>query len=184
MKKRMIANRYKLLKKLGSGAMGDVYKVMDLKDKRIIALKMLSKERTSSEAVKRFKREFKLLAGLHHPNLCSVYDFGILKDGRSYFTMECIDGKDIFRASKSLPQKKIYPWIVQMCRVLEYIHSKGLIHYDIKPSNVLIAEGMEQRAESKKHYAQSPMPCVKLMDFGLAGEEKMKGGVLIRGTFP
>ncbi len=169
-----IDNRYRILKKLGAGAMGDVHKVRDLKDKKIIALKILSKEKTTSEAVQRFKREFKLLAGLHHPNLCSVYDFGILKDGRSYFTMEYIDGKDIFRASKSLPQKKIYPWIVQLCRVLEYIHSKGLLHYDIKPGNVLI----------QMPYGSNGSNCVRLMDFGLAGEQQIKGGVMVRGTFP
>ncbi len=180
----LIDDRYKILKKLGSGAMGDVYKVRDLKDKKIIALKILSRGKTSSETVQRFKREFKLLAGLHHPNLCSVYDFGILKDGRSYFTIEYIDGKDIFKVSKGLSYKRIYPWIVQLCRVLEYIHSKGLIHYDIKPGNVLMAKGKEQGAESKKPYAQSPVPCVKLMDFGLAGEQRIKGGVIVRGTFP
>ncbi len=184
MRQVIIDKRYKTLKKLGAGAMGVVYKVRDLKDNKTIALKMLSKERTSSEAVKRFKREFKLLAGLHHPNLCSVYDFGMLKDGRGYFTMECIEGKDIYRAAQGLLHKRIYPWVVQLSQVLEYIHSKGLIHYDIKPSNVLIAEGMEQRAESKKHYAKSPMPCVKLMDFGLTGEQRINGGELIKGTFP
>ncbi len=180
----LIDNRYKTLKKLGSGAMGDVYKVRDLKDKRIIALKMLSKEKTSSDAVLRFKREFRLLAGLHHPNLCSVYDFGLLKDGRSYFTMEYIGGNNIFRSSEDLSDKKIYPWIVQLCRVLEYIHSKGLIHYDIKPSNVLIAEGKEQEAESKKAYTLSPVSCVKLLDFGLVGEQRINGGPMIKGTFP
>ncbi len=180
----LIDNRYKTLKKLGSGATGNVYKVKDLKDKRIIALKMLSKERTSSEAVQRFKREFRLLAGLHHPNLCSVYDFGMLRDRRSYFTMEYIDGKDIYKASKGLSYKEIYSWAVQLCRVLEYIHSKGLVHYDIKPGNVLVAEGKEQRTESKKPYAQNPVPCVKLMDFGLAGEQRIKGGPMIKGTLP
>jgi len=195
MKRKVIDNRYEILKKLGSGATGSVYKVMDLKDKKIIALKILSKQKTSSEAVQRFKREFRLLAGLHHPNLCSVYDFGMLKDGRSYFTMEYIEGPNIFEFTKKLPYEKIYPvrknisngvypLIIQLCRALEYIHSKGLIHYDIKLGNVLIAKGKEQGAESKKPYAQSPVFCVKLMDFGLAGEERIKGGTLIRGTFP
>ena len=171
MRKRIIDNRYKILKKLGTGATGCVYKVKDLKNKKIIALKILSRQKTSSEAAQRFKREFKLLTQLHHPNLCSVYDFGMLGDGRSYFTMEYINGQDIFKATKGLSYKKVYPWIVQLCRVLEYIHSKGLIHYDIKPGNVLIHESRGKTI-------------VKLMDFGLTGEQRIKGGALIRGTFP
>jgi serine/threonine protein kinase len=177
MRRSIIDKRYRILKKLGTGATGNVYAVRDLKDNRIIALKILSKEKTSSEAVQRFKREFKLLAGLRHPNLCSVYNFGMLKDGRSYFTMEYVDGEDIFEAAKRLPYKKIYPWVVELCRVLEYIHSRGLIHYDVKPDNVLIAKG-------KKHYAQNPMFYAKLLDFGLASEQRIKGGILIRGTMP
>ncbi|KPJ73171.1 hypothetical protein AMJ52_04115 [candidate division TA06 bacterium DG_78] len=170
MKRTIIDNRYTILKKLGAGATGVVYRVEDLKTKRIIALKILYKQKTSSEAVLRFKREFRLLTRLHHPNLCSVYDFGSLKDDRCYFTMEYIDGQDIFEATKRLDYKKVFPLIVQLCRVLEYIHSKGLIHYDIKPSNVLIHKSCENS--------------VKLMDFGLTGEQRIKGGALIKGTFP
>jgi serine/threonine protein kinase len=151
MSRTVIDKRYKVLRKLGSGATGTVYKVRDVKNNTIIALKILSKEKTSSEVVQRFKREFQLLAGLRHPNLCAVYDFGTLKDGRSYFTMEYVDGENIFQASRGLSYKEIYPLIVQLCRALQYIHSKGLIHYDIKPGNVLI-----QQSENTS--------CVKLMD--------------------
>ena len=171
MKKSVIDNRYKVLKKLGVGAMGEVYQVTDLKDNCIIALKILSKQMSASEEAQRFKREFKLLAELHHPNLCAVYDFGTLKDGRSYFTMEYIDGPNIFDASKNLSYEEIYPLIVELCRALAYIHAKGLIHYDIKPGNVLI-----QKANGSS--------VVKLMDFGLADEQQIKGGELIKGTFP
>jgi serine/threonine protein kinase/tetratricopeptide (TPR) repeat protein len=192
-------NRYRILKKIGSGATSNVYKTRDLKNNTIIALKVLSKTKTSSGVVQHFRREFKLLADLRHPNLCSVYNFGILKDGRSYFTMDYIEGKDIFTATRGLTYEKLYPLIVQLCRVLEYIHSKGLIHYDIKPSNVLIAKGSvsetreftsfernkEQGGESnKKHSAQSPMFYAKLLDFGLTGEQKTKDGMLIKGAFP
>jgi serine/threonine protein kinase/tetratricopeptide (TPR) repeat protein len=170
MKRTIIDNRYTILQKLGAGATGVVYRVEDLKNKRIIALKMLYKQKASSEAALRFKREFRLLARLHHPNLCSVYDFGSLKDGRCYFTMEYIDGQNIFEATQRLAYKKVFPLIVQLCRVLEYIHSKGLIHYDVKPSNVLIHKLCENS--------------VKLMDFGLTGEQRIKGGALIKGTFP
>jgi serine/threonine protein kinase/tetratricopeptide (TPR) repeat protein len=190
-----IDNRYIALKKIGVGATGTVYKVKDNKNNRIIALKILSKQKTSSTAVQRFKREFKLLNQLHHPNLCSVYDFGILDDGRSYFTMEYVDGENIFKAADGVSYDKILAWIVQLCRVLEYIHSKGLIHYDIKPGNILIARGKEyspegtrilagNRAENKKNQTVSTAYCVKLMDFGLSGEHHIKGGTFIKGTFP
>ncbi|GAH08410.1 unnamed protein product, partial [marine sediment metagenome] len=88
--------------------------------------------------------------------------------------MDYIDGEDIFRTTKGLPYEEIYPWIVQFCRILEYIHSRGLIHYDIKPGNVLV----HQPHDSDKQ------PIVKLTDFGLAGEHQLQGGTLIRGTFP
>jgi len=171
MKRKVIDHRYKILKKLGAGAMGDVYQVKDLKNDSLVALKLLSKKETTSATIIRFKREFRLLAELHHPNLCSVYDFGTLRDGRSYFTMEFVDGKDIFKAAKDLSYEKIYPWVVQLCRVLEYIHSKGLIHYDIKPGNVLIHKTGDKTV-------------VRLMDFGLVGEQEAKDGTIIRGTFP
>jgi serine/threonine protein kinase/tetratricopeptide (TPR) repeat protein len=171
MQHKIIDRRYKIVTKLGVGATGTVYKVRDLKDTKILALKILSKKTVSSETVQHFKREFTLLAGLRHPHLCSVYDFGILQDGRNYFTMEYIDGENIFRASRHNTYRDLYPWIVQLCRVLEYIHAKGLIHYDIKPSNVLI-----QKSKNGT--------CVKLMDFGLAGEERLGSGALIKGTFP
>jgi tetratricopeptide (TPR) repeat protein/tRNA A-37 threonylcarbamoyl transferase component Bud32 len=184
MSRAVVDRRYKIIKRLGSGATGTVYKARDLKDNTIVALKILSKKKTSSETIQRFKREFKLLAGLQHPNLCTVYDFGTLKHGRSYFTMEYVDGENIFKAAKRLPYQKMYPWIVQLCRVLEYIHSKGLIHYDVKPGNILVAKGEEHRAVSKKYHVQRSIPCVKLMDFGLAGEQRLRGGNIIRGTFP
>jgi serine/threonine protein kinase/tetratricopeptide (TPR) repeat protein len=171
MKNRLIDKRYKIVKKCGVGATGDVYKVRDIKSNKIVAIKLLSKKATSSRIVQRFKREFRLLTDLHHPNLCSVYDFGILSDGRSYFTMEYIDGENIFEFTKELPYRRIYPLVVQLCRALEYIHTKGLIHYDMKPGNVLV-----QVADGE--------PVVKLMDFGLAGEQQVEGGVMIRGTFP
>jgi serine/threonine protein kinase len=171
MRYNIIDRRYKILKKLGAGAMGEVYKVEDLKNNNILALKLLSRKKTSSETVQRFKREFRLLAELHHPNLCEVYDFGTLRDGRSYFTMEYIEGKNIFTASKGLSYERLYGWVVQLCRALQYIHSKGLIHYDIKPGNVLI------------QYSENTT-CVKLMDFGLVGEQRIKGGILIKGTLP
>ena len=174
MRKTIIDSRYRILKKIGTGATGNVYKVRDLKRNEILALKILSKQNASSEVVQRFKREFSLLAGFHHPNLCEVYDFGTLKNGRSYFTMEYIDGQNIFNATKDLPHKKIYPWIVQLCRALEYIHAKGLIHYDIKPGNVLV-----QLTDNKIDNA-----VVKLMDFGLADERQLEDGTVIKGTFP
>jgi serine/threonine protein kinase/tetratricopeptide (TPR) repeat protein len=180
----IIDNRYKVLKIQGTGATGKVYKVKDLRDQKIVALKMLSKKETSSQEIKRFKREFRMLGQLHHPNLCSVYDFGMLRDGRSYFTLEYVNGENIFQEAENASRTTVCTWIVQLCRVLEYIHTKGFIHFDIKPSNVLIAKGKERGAKSKKLSPQNTAPYVKLMDFGLAGEQRIKGGAFIKGTFP
>lgn len=83
-----ILNRYKVLDTIGSGGMGKVLKVFDEEAKKIVALKVLSDVR--ADAVEYFKREFRTLAKLQHPNLVEVYEFGTLEDGCSYFTMEFV----------------------------------------------------------------------------------------------
>lgn len=161
----LVDNRYEILKILGQGGMGEVYQAKDLTTNEIIALKMLSLEASKSESVRRFKREFSMLTQLRHPNLCMVYDFGTTSERRHYFTMEYIAGVNLFVATRGLSYEQIYDLVVQVCRALAYINSKGLIHYDVKPGNILVKSGI-----------------AKLMDFGLAGERKASTGTLIKGT--
>ena len=167
-----IDSRYEVLETLGQGGMGVVYKVRDRVEGRVAALKMLTVEVSESQAVLRFKREFRSLVRLRHPNLAEVFDFGTTADGNHYFTMEYIDGSDLLELSKGLATEALYPLIVQVLRALEYIHSRGLVHYDVKPTNILV----------KRPTADGEEPVAKLMDFGLAREATPLPATHIRGT--
>lgn len=106
-----------------------------------------------------FKDEFRLLTQLHHPNLAAVHDFGRCTDTDSfYFTQELVRGVDLADDFKGAPRERIVELFVQLARALDYIHALGLVHGDIKPSNVLVCP------------PESPEgpPQAKLIDFGLA----------------
>ena len=106
-----------------------------------------------------FKDEFRLLTQLHHPNLAAVYDFGRCTENDAfYFTQELVRGRDLTQFYKGASRELIAELFVQLARALDYIHALGLVHGDIKPSNVLVCD-----PESP----DSP-PQAKLIDFGLA----------------
>jgi serine/threonine protein kinase len=106
-----------------------------------------------------FKDEFRLLTQLHHPNLATVFDFGRCSDNDAlYFTQELVRGTDLTEFLKGATRDTIAELFVQLARALDYIHALGLVHGDIKPSNVLVAPA--QGGES--------VPQAKLIDFGLA----------------
>ncbi|MEM7157681.1 MAG: protein kinase [Myxococcota bacterium] len=130
-----------------------------------------------------FKDEFRLLTQLHHPNLAGVYDFGRCKSSDSfYFTQELIDGVELTELLRTASREVVVEMFVQLARALDYIHALGLVHGDIKPSNVLVC-----RPET-----EGAMPQAKLIDFGLArmlrdpeadAEELPEGaGITVLGT--
>lgn len=106
-----------------------------------------------------FKDEFRLLTQLHHPNLAGVYDFGRCGDSESfYFTQELVDGVELTEFLREATREMVVEVVVQLARALDYIHALGLVHGDIKPSNVLVC----------KPEADGAAPQAKLIDFGLA----------------
>ncbi|MEX1363111.1 MAG: protein kinase, partial [Nannocystaceae bacterium] len=106
-----------------------------------------------------FKDEFRLLTQLHHPNLAGVYDFGRCKASESfYFTQELVEGVELAELLPTASREVIVEMFVQLARALDYIHALGLVHGDIKPSNVLVCSPETEGA----------MPQAKLIDFGLA----------------
>lgn len=106
-----------------------------------------------------FRDEFRLLTQLHHPNLAGVYDFGRCAEHDSlYFTQELVRGEDLTSFVASAPREVIVDLFVQLARALDYIHALGLVHGDIKPSNVMVC----------KPEGDVGMPQAKLIDFGLA----------------
>jgi serine/threonine protein kinase len=105
-----------------------------------------------------FKDEFRLLTQLHHPNLAGVYDFGRCNESESfYFTQELVDGMELTEFLREATREAVVEVVVQLARALDYIHALGLMHGDIKPSNVLVLQATEGAA-----------PQAKLIDFGLA----------------
>jgi len=163
----IICGRYQILQKLGEGGMGEVYKVRDFSSGREIVLKMLLKEITEGEDILHFKREFYNMTRVRHPHIVEVYDYGTTSDDRVYFTMEYLDGRDIvdfFRIEGNFQYLTIT--VTQICSALSFIHSRGFIHYDLKPSNIMILqEGI-----------------AKLLDFGLAEPIDLSVPKTLRGT--
>jgi serine/threonine protein kinase len=111
------------------------------------------------DATVRFKDEFRLLTQLHHPNLAAVYDFGRCDAQDSFFfTQELIHGLSLGEYLKGAPQAVVVEVFVQLARALDYIHTLGFVHEDIKPSNVLVLPPESEGAP----------PQAKIIDFGLA----------------
>lgn len=150
----LINGRYRIDAFIGAGGMGTVYKVTDaLVPDRRLALKTIRRDVIRQDDVDLFKSEFKTMTGFHHPNLASVYDFEPMHGTATYlFTMEFVDGRDAFRATEGADTESVVDLFVQMCRALAYVHSRELIHFDLKPSNVLV----------------SNLGRVKVLDFGVA----------------
>jgi pentatricopeptide repeat protein len=148
--------RYSLLKKLGEGGKGIVFKARDTTLNRIVAVKVLKGAAPTGEAYSRFMSEAQATAKLNHPNIVSIYDIG--KEGeQQFFVIEFIDGISLRSIMETSPQGQCDMQTVlrigmDVCNALRYAHSQGVLHRDIKPENIMITkEGI-----------------TKLMDFGLA----------------
>ncbi len=162
----LIESRYRILDVIGAGGMGILYRVSDeAKDSEIIALKTVRLNLPKAEtpdSIERFQREFQLLTQLRHPNLVSVYDYGITTEGELYFTMEWIEGGNLEPTEQPLTPSATIPVMIQICRALAYLHARGVIHGDLKPRNALMTAGAGDADEADRQ--------VKLVDFGVAHE--------------
>ncbi|MEM7164902.1 MAG: tetratricopeptide repeat protein [Planctomycetota bacterium] len=189
-----INHRYRVVKRLGSGAMGTVYLTEDVvKVHRLVALKVLDSDRLDDPDYWS-KGEYEALIRLRHPNLARVYDFGRIHDSNDYYIVsEYIRGTDLQTASNNLGDDELLDVIAQMSRALEYIHTQGYVHFDVKPDNVLITrqriEGEDEGSKVQWNPEAQPStsdckgpPKVKLIDFGLA--ERITGSFdfAIKGT--
>ncbi len=158
----IIFNRYRILDKYGEGEMGEVYKIKDIEKNIILALKLL-KNKNDSELIKDFKKEYLMMSSLENPFFCRAFEFFKFKE-HYMFIMEFFEGLDIIKASKNLDFEQKIQLIVKVLRGLAYIHSQGIIHFDIKPENILVNN-----------------EALKIMDLGLSSfkrrtiEKKIKG---------
>jgi len=135
--------RYKIKSELGRGGMATVYRAYDPSFDREVAVKVLPREMVHNLVFRaRFKRELKLIASLEHPAIVPVYDVGEEEDGRQYFVMRYMGGDSlsdwIKKGALSLQDTAVI--IERLASALDYAHSKGIVHRDIKPDNVLFDE--------------------------------------------
>jgi serine/threonine protein kinase/tetratricopeptide (TPR) repeat protein len=153
-----IIGRYKLLERIGEGGFGVVYMAEQQHPvRRKVALKVVKPGMDSRQVLARFEAERQALAILDHPNIAKVFDAGATDSGRPYFVMELIKGEPITGfcdRNHFSPQQRL-ELFAQVCHAIQHAHQKGIIHRDIKPTNVLV--GMHDTT-----------PVVKVIDFGVA----------------
>jgi serine/threonine protein kinase/Tol biopolymer transport system component len=144
---------YRVEAPIGEGGMGVVYRALDTKLNRPVAVKFLSNELADASARRRFQREAQLASALNHPHILTVYDAGEF-EGRQYLVTEFVDGGTLKSWAKQEPRtwRQIVELLVGVADGLAAAHQAGILHRDIKPDNILVA---------KNGYA-------KLADFGLA----------------
>jgi Nif-specific regulatory protein len=143
-----------------------VYRVFDVADRRDEAIKILSHEIHDPQQFLRFKTEFNTLASLEHASVIKVFDFGILQDRYPFFTMEFFAGKRITEFFDGQNWDALYDVVLQIASGLHHIHRSGIVHLDLKPSNILVSDD----------------GVAKIMDFGLAIESRQVFDRQIRGT--
>jgi serine/threonine protein kinase len=153
----VIAGRYELSTRLGVGGMSTVHLAFDRRLERQVAVKLLAEHLADdSQFVTRFRREALSVARLVHPNIVQVFDFGIDEPSGSHFiVMEYVRGQsgaELLRERGALPVDEALGILAQSCRGLAYAHRQGVVHRDVKPGNLLLAED----------------GTVKLADFGIA----------------
>src|SRR5437016_1378432 len=146
--------KFELHELIGEGAMGVVWKAYDSVIRRYVALKLLSRAGRSTDAQDRFMREARAAGALQHPNIVTIYDLGE-SDQQLFIAMELVDGRDLsslIALSEPLALERKLDMVIEMLQGLSYAHERGVIHRDVKPSNVRIASDGS----------------VKIMDFGIA----------------
>ena len=139
-----INERYHILEPLGQGGMAVVYKAVDLRLERTVAIKVIRKTAIPLEQMagmlKRFEREAKAVASLDHANIIKVHDFGE-HDGSPYLVMQYLPGGSLKqKTGKPLPYREAARLLLPIARALDYAHRRGVLHRDIKPANILINE--------------------------------------------
>jgi formylglycine-generating enzyme required for sulfatase activity/WD40 repeat protein/serine/threonine protein kinase len=173
----LLLGSYVLLEKLGEGGMGAVYKARNWKLGRIVALKVIRKERLDNEdTIRRFRREIQAAGQLWHPNIVRALDADEV-NGTHFFVMEYVEGRDLSHVVKEhgpLPVNEACDYIRQAALGLQHAFERGLVHRDIKPSNLLLAHGARSVSEGGDTLARASgsANCVKLLDMGLARFER------------
>jgi TolB-like protein/tRNA A-37 threonylcarbamoyl transferase component Bud32 len=166
-----LAGKYGIIEPIGKGGMGVVYKAEDIRLKRTVALKFLPEDFLDNpEAAERFIREARATAALSHPHICTIHEINE-EEPESFIVMEFIDGQSLKEkiAGKPMDQSQALDMAIQAAEGLNEAHTKGIIHRDIKPGNIMVTAAGQ----------------VKIMDFGLAkvlGESLLTKEAVTMGT--
>jgi serine/threonine-protein kinase len=163
-----IADRYKVIGKLGEGGMGVVYLAEHVFIEKKVAVKILSEDfARKADLVARFMQEAKAASKIGHENIIDITDFGETASGSVFFVMEYLEGADLahhIRDAGAMPLDRVRYIMNQVCRALGAAHSKGIIHRDLKPENIYLIE-RNGRADF-----------VKILDFGIAKMSSLDEG--------
>jgi len=156
----LVADRYRVIRKLGEGGMGSVYLAEHVVIEKKFALKVLAPELCRRpDLVARFLQEARSASRIGHENVIDIMDFGQSPDGLVYIAMEFLDGKDlgeIVRGKGAMDWPQARDIVLQICRALRAAHDKGIVHRDMKPENIFLIQ-----REGQPHF-------VKILDFGIA----------------
>ncbi len=173
---------YRVIEKIGAGGMGDVYRALDTRLEREVALKLISDSFLVSDpgtgspspagtphsrvhlSHERFLREARAAATLNHPNICAIHDVGE-QDGQPYLVMELLRGETLklYLSHHSLSPSEVLTLGQQAASALAAAHARGIVHRDIKPANLFVVESGRDRKQ------------LKILDFGLAKKQGARG---------
>jgi serine/threonine-protein kinase len=155
---RLLAQRYRLDRRLGRGGMGTVYEALDTALDRRVAVKVIRDDLLgNASAADRFRLEARAAASFSHPNVVTIHDFGVARETRAFLVMELLHGvslRDELRALERLQPARTLAILRELASAVDAAHARSLVHRDLKPENVFLA------GDARDH--------VKLLDFGLA----------------
>lgn len=156
----IVGGRYRIISLIGRGGMGVVYRVEQIFLGKELALKTIDSASRSEIAIRRFQAEARAVFAVNHPNIVAVHDFGLLDDQTPFLAMEFVKGhtlSDLIQA-QVLSVDDALKVFIQVCAGLAHAHKNGVVHRDVKPSNIMVIDGMSTDTDGS----------VKILDFGIA----------------